>query len=114
MMTRDEILNMPAGREFDALIAENVMGEKLHKRQDGVVHYLDWTPYTTDTRAAWQVVKTMYARGFNTRIEMQGESRVTIWSKRMTERGPEPISAKNESVSLAICRAALITVLGVE
>jgi hypothetical protein len=68
-MTKDEILNMPAGREMDALIAEKVMGAKwidgcLRYSEDekwmvrilcGVTIHARTLPlFTEDIAAAWQ------------------------------------------------------------
>lgn len=62
-MTRDEIPNMPAGRELDALVAEKVMGGKLlfppphnavYKNGTWVRGLLNWHP-STDIAAAWEV-----------------------------------------------------------
>lgn len=74
-MTDDEIRNMPAGREMDALVAERVMG--WHKEETGImprwadkdghfVHYVlddfdgnsGWFP-SDDIAAAWEVVEKM-------------------------------------------------------
>jgi len=53
-MNRDEILEMPAGREMDALVAEMVMGQTECARH-----------YSTDIAAAWQVWEKMkYGRFF--------------------------------------------------
>jgi hypothetical protein len=83
-MTRDEILNMPAGREMDALVAEKVMGWKFIIRDDGHkywgsqddgfahgtqqnddyyeddedFHILHWHP-SESILAAWEVVEKM-------------------------------------------------------
>jgi hypothetical protein len=76
-MTRDEILNMPAGREMDALVAEKVMGWKdvimgrddyggepvpreynpRPEYQDEYVIFKHVLNYSTDIAAAWQVVE---------------------------------------------------------
>src|SRR5262245_65292910 len=40
-MTREEILNMPADRDLDALIAENVFGYKLEGENKNVVIFPD-------------------------------------------------------------------------
>lgn len=78
-MTKAEILALQPGREFDALVAEKVMGLKrevrlrgeantvtaykslvdgLHTR-DEVLRYGSPLPYSTDIAAAWQVVEAM-------------------------------------------------------
>ena len=90
-MTREEILAMEAGREFDTLVAEKVMG---HSMPDFIpehalglylagtpIHYDSWTcvcrydegdtlkwvpdPYSSDISAAWQVVEKMIGQEYN-------------------------------------------------
>ena len=72
-MTRDEILNMEAGRKMDALIAEKVMGlppewthfEPHGKEFDtsiGRVAISEVAHYSTDIAAAWEVMEKMSKR----------------------------------------------------
>lgn len=89
-MTRDEIINMPAGRKMDALIAELVMGlsvEHLPVRyeegntEDGADGWSGFVcprcrrpqdmldepcakNYSTDITAAWQVVELLSNDGY--------------------------------------------------
>lgn len=70
-MTRDEILNMPAGREMDVLISDKVFGMRLEKNYGlaggyywvgNGVHFgerpaNDVEEYSTDIAAAWKVVE---------------------------------------------------------
>ena len=108
-MTRDEILNMPAGREMDALIAvaigwviEDVTaispsGSKWARN----VHGDDaWLPYySTDIAAAWEVV-----------VEFNNECTLNnvhgIWGVHFHGGVGE-----SKSAPLAICRAALLAVM---
>ena len=77
-MNRDEILNMPAGKEMDALIATEIMGRETVELQDAFCPYCgeemrfcgtrswcsqckEWRyspymEYSTDIAAAWEVV----------------------------------------------------------
>ena len=67
-MTKDEIMQMEAGREMDELIATEVMGWAIGDRgahyvyNDGVnVHFViagEFEP-STDISAAWQVMEWM-------------------------------------------------------
>ena len=85
-MTRDEILNMPAGREMDSLVAEKVMGRPKLELQDArcpycgeEMHYTierawcmdckEWRyspykEYSSDISAAWEVVEKLFERGW--------------------------------------------------
>jgi hypothetical protein len=123
-MTRDEILNMPAGRELDALIAERIFGLK-----DGGTHWVnsegkptflkvwdsEWLsePFypSEDIDFAWYVVEKMQVHGFNTRVEVQSQTVCSMWVKNLNIRGPEPVTARAETAPLAICRAALLAVM---
>lgn len=66
-MTRDEILNMPAGREMDALIAEKVMGFYFNtygksftgKKYPGWHNLNQLLHYSTDIAAALEVMEKM-------------------------------------------------------
>jgi hypothetical protein len=100
-MTREEILNMPAGREMDALIAERVFKttEDDDWGSDGLLSF------STDIAAAWQVVEKlkpnyplldMYCIGDWASSFGDGE-----WGYGYAETAP-----------LAICRAALIATQG--
>jgi len=86
-MTKEEILNMPAGREMDALVAEKVMRlcvhdwtfipnndddggvgrtcQKCHKEFWGLnppAYGESYGSYSTDISAAWEVVETLRER----------------------------------------------------
>ena len=54
-MTRDEILNMPAGYKMDLLIAETVMIWDLEFPQVELKHY----KFSKDIAAAWRVVEKL-------------------------------------------------------
>jgi len=140
-MTRDEILNMPAGREMDALVAEKVMGwinvEKTtwsNFRADGTrfgggeelrgtpPNHYDINPvmypvknYSTDIAAAWQVVEKMQAAH-----EWYFHFGNKLYIFNIVDDNGEPeedhritLVAHNTShtAPLAICRAALLAVM---
>jgi hypothetical protein len=117
-MTRD-ILNMPAGREMDELVAERVMGWTLEEVTDPIMHetfmnYVDtetgrgmyrpeeWLP-STDIAAAWEVVEKMQG---GLRFELR-----RIPSGFWAYFGEE-MSAEANTAPLAISRAALLAVRG--
>jgi hypothetical protein len=123
-MTRDEIMNMPTGREMDVVIAEKVFGwqwesfkdyERLYildgsnsrrygaMRQDGEMEYTSNLPkYSRDMGAAWEVVDQMlfqsnqgvYLRFKNHLAELMGNQLQPSWI-----------------MSAFICRAALLAII---
>lgn len=122
-MNRDEIINMPAGREMDALIAEKVMG--WHK-----VKYLgtmDWCddsgeqPYTVgawkpsqDIEAAFGMVDEMtYGEDFEF---VMGTSRIHGWFAEFKKEGVaiSENRVNTKTLCVAICRAALLAVMEAE
>ena len=130
MTTRDEILNMPAGREMDALVADRVMGLHMYKPSDaackliGIPYgtslwkvgngdndhglFLSGLPnYSTDIAAALEVVGK--ATGFQLEFDYPESYFVSIWLMGHF-RLPWP-RAFAETAPLAICRAALLAVL---
>lgn len=104
-MTREEILNMPAGREMDAWIAEIVgwiiedftaispRGSRWARNAHGDD---DWLPYySTDVLAAWEIIE----RYTDAVVEKVGEH---YYVNLFVD------SAYAETAPLAICRAALL------
>jgi len=59
-MNKDEVLNMPAGREMDVLIAKEVFGN--------VKNSWDWVftlpSYSTDNSAAYDLEAEIFEKGF--------------------------------------------------
>jgi hypothetical protein len=128
--TREGILEMPAGRELDALVAEKVMGWELrqcerHKTEpDGYACGLCWgwdqfPAYSTDIDTAWQVVEKMQEDG-DVFIEwwQDGEWFVSWKPLIIRNRDGSRVGAKCDgqttgkpSAPLAICRAALLATL---
>jgi hypothetical protein len=94
-MTREEILNMPAGREMDALIAEKVIDPDWVKLKNLCPHY------STDIAAAWELVEKMK---YFTLYRGDG-----YWECEYSGQYLESIDA--ETAPLAICRAALLAVI---
>ena len=132
-MTHDEILNLQANPETDALIAEKVMklkvinGYVFERRmipcpdnRPGclVIHYgaipIPIKSYTKDISAAWEVVEKFAHKASNKLAREQGFSYWQInaypdsgWTCRI---GSESVYA--ETAPLAICRASLLVILG--
>lgn len=132
-MTKEEIEQLPAGRELDALIAEALMGWSQKDDSNGFQVYtpdrcLGWWRadqpklgdrqpcFSTDIAAAWQVVekinKTHYLNTAQYWIEGGSNGGVlgfiVAFRQYKTYKG-EP--AKADTMPLAICRAALLTTL---
>jgi hypothetical protein len=104
MMTRDDILNMEAGRELDALVSKEF--DLLHYYACG-----DFFP-SSDIAAAWQVVEKFKGQvtiqgplsvGFN-----EGEDYPNYWTVGFTDRAWDDINGEADTLPLAICRARLL------
>jgi hypothetical protein len=118
-MKKDEILNMPAGREMDALIAEKVMGHKWGTAECDILIYSETTKkgqpclfspdgspvlehYSTDIAAAWLVKEKMC--GY-----MLDDSGIYFrFVENLGARANDIIFHLNPP---AICRAALLAVM---
>jgi hypothetical protein len=104
-MTRDEILNMPAGREMDVLIDQHF--GQLQKDSSPIY---EMPHYSTDIAAAWEVIE-----------KLCGETGADV--VKVCKRDPELLrgdwscnfgrgfEAFADTAPLAICRAALLTTL---
>lgn len=114
-MTRDEILNMPAGREMDALIFEKIFGfEKgtfpvYEPMKSNVGDYMvrPIQEYSTDISAAWEVVEKLTDGIFLNDFSLWTTMR--CWKADFTELRVADSNA--ETAALAICRAALLAVM---
>jgi hypothetical protein len=112
-MTQDEIVQMEAGREMDALVAELVMGWEKRVFGDGVDYWhlpggaiceLDAPHYSTDIAAAWQVVEKL---PFSVYVEVRWDGKnAEAWF----DSGSQTWEASAPTAPLAICRAALLAV----
>ena len=127
-MLRDEIMELAAGREVDALIAVKVMGWQYtignyrpllvptnnDPRMSWVAEWdekgrPDWLPhYSTEISAAWQVIEKMLEIGFSSRIKVEERkcTKCAFWRVGISRY----ISLPAPTAPLAICRAALMTV----
>ena len=118
-MNRDEILNMPAGREMDELILTKIFGytklpfpamPEFQKPTDsGVYATYHVNHYSTDMKAAWDLVKEMSAKGYWCYMGTLSSESYAIFTKESLvplEKG----RASVYDLPLAICRAALLTV----
>lgn len=128
MMTRDEIMNMPAGREMDALIAKvcgwvvddltafSPTGSANSRTAHGDDDWLEY--YSTDCTSAWKAIEALendpdeYLTDI-LRISEDGTKAGLVWSVRIRALGNDRyIFSSAETAPLAICRAALFAVMG--
>jgi hypothetical protein len=116
-MTRKEILNMPMGREMDALIAEKIFGYNRVYYNEKIVANLYPTgagcfvegeahEYSTDISAAWEVVEKLHELGYFLGLYRDGFKKC-IWE---IDIGAD-IELTDNTAPLAICRAALLAVM---
>ncbi len=135
-MTRDEILKLPAGGDIDELVAEKVMGFRVYRNESMGHHiaypdkesnkywfkpigqlgtFCNWSP-STDIATAWEVVSATAKEPFAWYIESVNiKDKPVIWWVGYWGGPTEEIfmySAEDESLSLAICRAALLFTMG--
>lgn len=130
-MTRDEILNMPAGREMDALVwmalHEQNPDLTLCRFVDGEYQpnagypsgHISPPNYSTDIAAAWDVVKKICIEAPEdcwTGPQMQinysyEECEVIFTNLDSIDCISETAEATAKNLPLAICRAALIAVM---
>lgn len=112
---------MDAGREMDALIHEKVMGWPkspifgVYEYPDGGYDFAP--PYSTDIAAAWPVVEKLERDGFRWSVAVRNPHMsdtkilpyVSFWHYGKDEPGKldTHVSAEDDTVPLAICRAAL-------
>ena len=112
MVTQDDILEMEAGRELDALVAEKVMGWQnidIYAQirtsssvgagiEPGNEFPTDLPFYSTSIADAWEIVKKLYLT-------------VAPYSDNKWHAADGKVIAFASTASLAICRAALLTML---
>jgi ABA sandwich protein len=125
-LTRDEILNMPAGREMDILMIDIVGGGLIDKaihynasmgiryaiQDDGVWKFqpgLAWLWSTsTEIAAAWEVVDKFYSMKLD-KYSNGSEWRCYIVGEKDGKNADGNSIA--DTAPLAICRAALLAVM---
>ena len=113
-MNQDEILNMPAGREMDVLIAESF---GLIKNVGTPLELI--LPFSTNLLAAWEVTEKLSDEWDFAIVNNQnfGKYPDLHYGFRLQAIGEDShiktIFALGETAPLAICRAALLTVVPV-
>ena len=132
-MTREEIMNMPAGREMDKIIAEKVFGLEIRETEKWVKSCvpsklrqpdykvsiisaggLPLKNYSTDILAAWCLIDKMHEKEYQYTLRgyfMGGEQHVATFDNQDWADKNPLYRAHGATATLAICRAALLTTL---
>lgn len=121
MLTREKIMEMGAGREMDALVAEKAMGWKqgvdfdlVEDYSKGVARYepfsMDVRTFgpSTDIHAAWEAVEK-YAECTVRKFETMGSGYRYVC--RIDLNAEESVLAQGDTAPLAICKAVLLTTI---
>lgn len=118
-LNRSHILSMQPGVSLDALVGEKVMGQKREKRQipcpDGehgcaVAHYCYFPPFSTVIGAAWEVLtepKIMDRYQIGVYPTSFGK-----WIARPFMPGGKDCTVQADTAQEAICKSALLAVMG--
>lgn len=121
-MNQEEILNMSAGNEMDALVLYEVFRVMPFKTESGKPYRLDKFQkpepvhnYSGDISAAWSVVEKMHKIGWDFYCEYtRVENSLQHWALFETDKCELDKCASAETLPLAICRAALLAVVPAE
>lgn len=122
-LTREQVLEMGAGREMDVLVMEKIFNakQKYYGEEEVWYHYdrngqpdYEWPFHnspSTDRSAAWEVVEKLHENRFLFDISTSVGAGYTA---RFYNRDTEVYHNAHyiESAPLAICRAALLTTIG--
>lgn len=106
-MTRDEVLNMPAGYEINKLVQSFVMGGLPPVSDDIMPEFIK--PFSSDISAAWQVVEKLNSNPKNVCVDVWHDE--SGWYCSVHFIG-DTEADKADTAPLAICRAALLAVMG--
>jgi len=128
---KNSVANMPAGREMDSLISEKVMGwgnirsgvwvgnppSYMNNTGWRFGDHRDWEEipcYSTDIKTAWSLIEKLGQMGYTGHIEWKGADREYAHTAEVVVN--KSICMVGHAVGtapLAICRAALMAVMGV-
>jgi hypothetical protein len=111
-MTRDEILNMKAGDDMNALVATEIFKmEESHEPSwwwlDGMMEELP--DYSTDIGAAWKVVEEVAGPESLFSATVVGQYAGGQW-RCLFSNAFDAFDVTAETAPLAICRAALLAI----
>ena len=114
-MKRDEILNMPAGQEMDALVLERVLRKAVLREPGGRPHFLT-TPYSSDIGSAWEVVEKLKTDGKWLSISTHLIGTNNQWCCEYSDNSlqSEVNVTMADTAPLAICRASLLAIMELE
>lgn len=121
MLTREEILAVPVGRELDALVHKNVFLREVYWQN--IIPYpvdnLTAIPvplYSTDLSAAWEVVEKLHELGYTTHLQSDYPDDGAIKHGLLLFHNSKGRIKGDyaETAPLAICRAALLSIQGEE
>lgn len=112
-MTRDEILNMPAGRKMDALIDEYVFKRQVvWERGSPFIYLLGYResvyPYSKNITSVWDVVEKMGSVDDLHDVDLRTSIRGWVC---VIFNSFESFEVNAETAPLAICRAALLATI---
>ena len=124
-MNAEQIRQMEAGRELDTLVMEVVMGYTREEREFLPSQHWAWVKpdekptyllpqFSRDMTAAWEVVEKVHSMGWFTDLCWRDDvihGRI-VWAMDFVTNAGKCVSADSESAPLAICRAALLAVMG--
>lgn len=108
-MTRKEIQGLK-GRELDVVVAREIFGWHYGN------YHTDLAKYSSDLPAAWEVVEKMMGRYIYINIDTYHQKYIVEAVRQTSHIGDYKILSEVESESApeAICKAALLAVLGEE
>jgi hypothetical protein len=102
-MTREEILGMEAGPKLDGMIGEFITGV--------MVDCYTTLPYSTDIKAAWEVVEKIFKEKWETNLYNSTDSVNYTWDCRLFKEDLYRVIAHGKTAPEAICKAALLAAL---
>lgn len=138
-LTREHIEALPAGRELDALVAEQVLGHVwAHNKRYNIIRpvddvkeladigdlvmgkhpdpnagiFLDAPNYSTNIAAAWQVVEHLAKAGWWMKLHtpfLSGDLYYASFDRHGCTDSNPFYAGEGETSAAAICRAALVT-----
>lgn len=120
-MNKDEILNMSAGRDLDALIATRVMGWRQDDSEQGA--YFDfWVTGQGDPDAKVQLNQFQFSSDINLAFPLVEKLGLVVgydedeaypgqnWLASLEWSPDSAYAARGETAPLAICRAVLLII----
>jgi hypothetical protein len=101
-LTKNEIMNMPAGRELDRVIAETGFGYEVQDCSNDILNY------STDMNDAMELARYFIRQGKFVLNYLKNESKGIGWHCNINDHHVHGC----KTPTLAICRAALLATIG--